>query len=304
MVIGEFKNLSTSIINNLTPTVKSMLYIFLMLDLTLSMLFNEDDGMGIFITLMKKILLYGFFIWLITKYGYIIKTVLDGFIQLGNLASIGVASKSLETSPGVVFSLVMSKITPIFLTVSAGALAMDLALIESLPITLFLLGSSLGIVAGLIALEIVIIFIKFYLTTALAFVLMPFGVFSKTREVATKGLHSLLSQGVEIMVAVIIINFFNKYIENFLILDSIDDKNPIGLINNLVIVIFFFLLITRIPIIVSTLLTGSISNLSLTDSGIRNASGNLNRGNIGKAGSEIKNMGEKVYSAYKKATGG
>lgn len=304
MVIGEFKNLSTSIINNLTPTVKSMLYIFLMLDLTLSMLFNEDDGMGIFITLMKKILLYGFFIWIITKYGYIIKTVLEGFIQLGNLASIGVASKSLETSPGIVFSLIMSKITPIFLAVSAGALAMDLALIESLPITLFLLGSSLGIVAGLIALEIVIIFIKFYLTTALAFILMPFGVFSKTREVATKGLHSLLSQGVEIMVAVIIINFFNRYIENFLMLDSIDDKNPIGLINNLVIVIFFFLLITRIPIIVSTLLTGSISNLSLTDSGIRNASGNLNRSNITKVGSEIKGMGEKVYSAYRKATGG
>ncbi|MGL5593428.1 MAG: type IV secretion system protein, partial [Cetobacterium sp.] len=67
--------MSTSIINNLTPTVKSMLYIFLMLDLTLSMLFNEDDGMGIFITLMKKILLYGFFIWIITRYGYIIKTV-------------------------------------------------------------------------------------------------------------------------------------------------------------------------------------------------------------------------------------
>lgn len=304
MVIGEFKNLNTSIINNLSPTVKSMLYIFLMLDLTLSMLFNEDDGLGIFITLMKKILLYGFFIWIITKYSYIIKTVLEGFVQLGNLASIGVASKYLETSPGVVFSLIMAKITPIFLTVSAGALAMDLALIESLPITLFLLGSSLGIVAGLIALEIVIIFIKFYLTTALSFVLMPFGVFSKTREVATKGLHSLLSQGIEIMVAVIIINFFNRYIENFLILDSIDDKNPIGLINNLVIVIFFFMLITRIPIIVSTLLTGSISNLSLTDSGIRNASGNLNRGNIGKAGSEIKNMGEKISAAYKKASGG
>ncbi|MGL5903484.1 MAG: type IV secretion system protein, partial [Cetobacterium sp.] len=67
MVIDEFKNLNTSIINNLSPTIKSMLYIFLMLDLTLSMLFNEDDGLGIFITLMKKILLYGFFIWIITK---------------------------------------------------------------------------------------------------------------------------------------------------------------------------------------------------------------------------------------------
>ncbi|MGL5901863.1 MAG: type IV secretion system protein [Cetobacterium sp.] len=304
MIINEFKNLGVSIVNNLTPTVKSMLYIFLMLDLTLSMLFNEDDGLGIFITLVKKVLLYGFFIWVVSQYSYIIKTVLDGFIQLGNLASIGVASKSLESSPGLVFSLVMSKITPIFLSVSAGALAMDLALIESLPVTLFLLGSSLGIVAGLIALEIIIIFIKFYLTTALAFVLMPFGVFSKTREIATKGLHSLLSQGVEIMVAVIIINFFNRYIENFLILESIDGKSPIGLINNLVVVIFFFLLITRIPVIVSTLLTGSITNLSLTDSGVKNASGNLTRENVGKAGSEIKNMAGKVYSAYKKASGG
>ncbi|MGL4976792.1 MAG: type IV secretion system protein [Cetobacterium sp.] len=304
VIINEFKNLGISIITNLTPTVKSMLYIFLMLDLTLSMLFNEDDGLNIFLTLVKKILLYGFFIWVINEYTYIVKTVIDGFVQLGNLASLGVASKSLESSPGMVFSLVMSKITPIFLSVSAGALAMDLALIESLPITLFLLGSSLGIVAGLIALEIIIVFIKFYLTTALAFVLMPFGVFSKTRDIATKGLHSLLSQGIEIMVAVIIVNFFNKYIENFLILESIDGKSPIGIINNLVVVIFFFLLITRIPIIVSTLLTGSITNLSLTDSGIRNASSNLTRENVGKAGSEIKGMAGKVYSAYKKASGG
>lgn len=299
IILNVFRDTSINIVRNLGFTVKAMFYSFIMIDLVLSMLFNKDDGLEIFMTLIKKILLYGFFGWMILHYQKIVMTqILTGFIQLGNVAS------GMGHSKQVLFSItdMLKKLEPILsgtIFATGGVIAaIDFALVESIPIGIVF--TLLGIVFFVVMtiLEIVITFIKFYLVAGFAFIFMPFGVFSKTRDIAMKGLHGIFAMGIEIMVLVTIVNLTFRSIPQF----GMDKDNLTmgGAMMYFVSSIFFFFLIKRVPSIVSTLLSGSISGLGMTSSGQGVAMGMMATGGSAMK-SGIQSMKEN-YSAYKNAT--
>lgn len=61
---------------------------FITLDLVLSFLFNDSEGMDVFMKVMKKVLYYSFFIRIIQQYSEIVfKTLMGGAIQLGNVVA-------------------------------------------------------------------------------------------------------------------------------------------------------------------------------------------------------------------------
>lgn len=298
-ILNVFRDTSINIVRNLGFTVKAMFYSFIMIDLVLSMLFNKDDGLEIFMTLIKKVLLYGFFGWMILHYQKIVMTqVLTGFIQLGNVAS------GMGRSKQVLFSIpdMLKKLEPILsgtIFATGGVIgAMDFALIESIPIGIVF--TLLGIIffAVMTILEIIITFIKFYLVAGFAFIFMPFGVFSKTRDIAMKGLHAIFAMGIEIMVLVTIVNLTFKSLPQFIL--TSDSITFSSVMMYFVSTIFYFFLIKRVPSIVSTLLSGTISGLGMTSGGQGIAMGMMATGTSAmKTG--VQSMKEN-YSAYKNAT--
>ena len=205
-ILDIFRNTSVNIIKNLDLTVKSMLVSLAIIDLTISMFFNKDDGLDVFMTLMKKILLYGFFGWIIFNFQKIVlEQLLTGFIELGNKAT-GINSTVFQFDIGKLLENVMLLVAPAMVANGGAILALDAFFIESIPTGMvFLMIGSVFFVAMTI-LEIMITFIKFYLVAGFAFVFMPFGVFSKTKDIAMKGLHGIFAMGVEIMVLVAVVN--------------------------------------------------------------------------------------------------
>lgn len=263
MILEIFKALALEIMSQLSDTSKVMCATLATLDIIITMFFNEDAGAeDVFKTLYKKMFGYTFSYMLISNYSEIIDKVFKASVQLANLATGRGALTSLPVTPGELYGKFLLIISPIFgaLLLSSG---LDKFGIESIPIGIVMMSFGIGIGIIMTCLEITITFVKFYLLTAIAILLMPFGAFAKTKDIAMKGLHSIFSQAVEVLITVILVN---KYGEFSIFSDNISDlvEKPVGLLNIFGVVILFYLLIKKVPMMVSTLLSGSIGDLGIT----------------------------------------
>lgn len=262
-ILEVFQKLALQIINQLSDTTKVMCATLATLDIIITMFFNKDaGGEDVFETLYKKMFVYTFSYMLISNYSEIVDKVFKASIQLGNLATGYGASTSLPVTPGELYGKFLLLISPIFagLVLSAG---LDMAGIESVPIGIVLMSFGIGIGIILTCLEITITFVKFYLLTAIAILLMPFGAFSKTKDIAMKGLHSIFAQAVEVIITVILVNTYGRFSSFSKDITDLVEK-PIGLLNVFGVVLLFYLLIKKVPMMVSTLLSGSIGDLGIT----------------------------------------
>lgn len=266
-IIKHFQDINVIMVKNLTDTCLHMIYYLIIIDITLTFLFVEEEGLNVFIKLMRKILVYGFFIYLIKNYSQINDWLFHGFIQLGNLATNGgIPSTHLLVSPGIMFDDIFTFVKTIVLIggSTVGLDSIPVISIESVPTAVLIFVFFLGIGALLIGIEITISFVKFFLVSAMAIILLPFGAFNKTQDIALKGLHGLFAQGIEIMFVTIILNFYAKYKNNFFIINTPQDGvHVLDLFQNLGVMIMFILMITKIPIFVATLLSGSIANIGV-----------------------------------------
>lgn len=300
VIIEEFQRVALLMVRNYTPLCLNMMYILATIDLTLSLLFdsNDLDGLGIFILYMKKTLLYGFFLYVITNYeSVVLRQILGGFIQLGNVGVGKGTATYLVTSPGRILGTVMVLLSPFLIGGTLGIMVLDKLGIESIPVGVFILVIGIILFATLTCLEIAITFIKFYLVAGFAIVLLPFGVFSKTKDIGMKGLHAIFAQGVEIMVLVTVVNLCDLFIDRFLGVDNINFSTPIGFINTFVIILVLFGLITKVPGVVGTLISGSVSSLGLADTGTK---GSMHI--MGQGVKTLQDAGKNIYSAYTAAT--
>lgn len=298
IILLEFKNISLNIIKNLSGTVGNVMYYLAIIDLTLSMLFNKDEDINIFYSIFGKILLYGFFIYLLKNYAYIIEIFEKGFIQLGNVATGNGRGTSLTFNPGEIFSDTIQLLVVPIIAGGGASILMDLAGVESLPSVIMFTSFGIVLTAGATSLIIMFVFIKFYLTSAVTILTLSFGVFSKSKDIALKGLIGLLSQGIELTFTVIVFNFITKFYKQYILngLKGVDGQ-PVALLNILVIMIFFFMLVKRIPLMVSTVLSGSISSMGV-GSGVSSMASNALKQGASTASNTVKS----TIDAYKNAT--
>jgi P-type conjugative transfer protein trbL len=170
--------------------------------------------------------------------------------------------------------------------------------------------------------QILVIFVKFYLVSGFAYILMPFGVFSKTKDIALKGLNGLFSQAIEIFVLVVILNLAASFqngdwakIMN-LPMDTLESIKE-NLFTKFAILVFLFLLINKAGSIASAILAGSIASIGIgADTGARglqNAASSLGKvadrmGQNASSYQENRKGGEKMFrrespaaKAYKNA---
>lgn len=307
-IIKYFQTMNVTMIKNLTDTCIHMIYYMIMIDITLTFLFVEEEEMNVFIKLIKKVLLYGFFIFLIKNFPEVVDKILHGFIQLGNLAvspSGAIPSKELTVSPGEMFDDILTFIKVIMGTagVTVALDAIPVVSVESIPTATLIVVFCLAIGALFIGIEITLIFIKFFIVTGTTLILLPFGAFQKTQDIAIKGLHSLFAQGVEIMFVTIILNFYKKHKDGLFQFSTPPDSGieTFGVIQNLGLMLLFCLMVNKIPIFVSTLMNGSISSLGMTNSRFGNKVGAM----AGKGAKEaMVSTFSNTMNSYTQNTGG
>jgi type IV secretion system protein TrbL len=182
---------------HLAPAAARILFLMAGIELTLAGLWWVLKGENILVGLMQKTLLLGLFAFFVANWTSLINTVLDGFVWAGFTAggSNPAAGAALIKDPSAIISQAFIVTQPIENEVNALSW-------YSLG-SLILLGWAyiFTILAFfMLAIQVFISYLEFYLVAALTLILVPFGVFKHTAFIAERAFGSVVSFGVKLMV--------------------------------------------------------------------------------------------------------
>ncbi len=305
ILIEDFIQFITTTLKYFKPVALGMALSFLTIDLVLTYINGEQD---FFKTLPAKTLKYGFFLWIIIEYNQIIlKTIINGAIQMGNYAT-GNTSTDLLVSPFQFFFDLLALVTPFFAGAGTVITGLDLAGIESIPIAFNFLLLGIFLTAMGISLEIILTVIEYYLIAICAILLMPFGLWSKTNNFAMRGLSSLFGQSFKILLFTMLLNFLEIQWTRFLTAPF--TLNIYSLVTSLFNLIILYFLIKRVSAIAGALLggtgissTGSSALLAGFAMGAYGKVGGILRDSYNDVGG-FSGLKDRVTETYKNATTG
>jgi type IV secretion system protein TrbL len=177
-----------------------------------------DETQNVVGPLIRKVLLVGFFAWLVGSWHSLSVTVVTGFGQLGlragGGASIGDFMSAPTRSVEAGFKLFLELIRYIGQLASENA---GLGALQHIDMILVAAVAAIGILLAFIilAIEIAITIIEFHLVTLIAFVTVPFGVLTQTSFLAERAIGYVVSVGLKFMALGVILgiglNIFNTY---------------------------------------------------------------------------------------------
>ncbi|MGE3537831.1 MAG: P-type conjugative transfer protein TrbL [Candidatus Tectimicrobiota bacterium] len=157
---------------------------------------SQEDALVAF---LAKALWIGAFVWLVTAWPTLTRTVVTSFMQTGLLAGGGGLSVADFTNPSTIASYGLQVTAVIFARISSFS---GLGAVAHLPEVLLAGFSALGIVLAffVMAIQVFVTLLEFYLVSMLALILVPFGVFRHTAFLAERAFGMILAFGVKLMV--------------------------------------------------------------------------------------------------------
>ena len=187
---------------HLAPAAARLLFLMAGIELTLAGIWWVLKGENVLVGLIQKTLLLCLFSFFVANWTTLINTVLDGFVWSGFTAagSSPAAGGALIKDPSAI-------VTQAF--VSTQPIAVEISSLKWYDLgSLFMYGWAyiFTIIAFfMLAIQIFITYLEFYLVAALSLVLVPFGVFKHTAFIAERAFGSVVSFGVKLMVLSFII---------------------------------------------------------------------------------------------------
>lgn len=182
---------------HLAPGAARLLFLIGAIELTFAGLWWALKGENVLVGLIQKMLLIGLFSFFVTSWPTLINTVLDGFVWSGFTAagSNPAAGAAIIKDPSSIITQAFVSTQPIADQISALKWY-DLG-------SLFMYGWAyiFTILAFfLLAIQVFVTYLEFYLVAALSLILVPFGAFKHTAFVAERAFGSVISFGVKLMV--------------------------------------------------------------------------------------------------------
>jgi type IV secretion system protein TrbL len=186
------------------------------IDLTLAALFwawgRDEDVIA---RLVKKTLFIGVFAYLIGNWNSLARIVFESFAGLGLKASgIGLSAADF-LRPGRVAQVGLDAGRPLLESIS-GLMGYISFFENFIQIVVLLFAWVVVLLAFFIlAVQLFITLIEFKLTTLAGFVLIPFGLFSKTAFLAERVLGNVVSSGVKVLVLAVIVGIGSTLFSQF-----------------------------------------------------------------------------------------
>lgn len=237
--------------------VQGVLATLVVISITLSaILWAIDETQNIMAALVRKILLIGFFAWLVTNWHSLTLTVINGFAKLGLQASGGgsigdftrAPTKAVEAGLSVVIDLIKYIGELAQQNAGFGALMhIDMILVAAV--------AAIGILLAFIvlAIEIAVTIIEFYIVTLIAFVVVPFGVLSQTSFLAEKAIGYVVSVGFKFMALAVIAGVGINIFETYTLSPQPTVAEEAGLLLS---AIFLMMLSLKVPAIAGAMISG------------------------------------------------
>ena len=237
--------------------VQGVLATLVVISITLSaILWAIDETQNIMAALVRKILLIGFFAWLFTNWHSLTLTVINGFAKLGLQASGGgsigdftrAPTKAVEAGLSVVIDLIKYIGDLAQQNAGFGALMhIDMIIVAAV--------AAIGILLAFIilAIEIAVTIIEFYIVTLIAFVVVPFGVLSQTSFLAEKAIGYVVSVGFKFMALAVIAGVGINIFETYTLSPQPTVAEEAGLLLS---AIFLMMLSLKVPAIAGAMISG------------------------------------------------
>lgn len=292
-LLDTFRTASVTGMVNLKPAALGLVTVLGILDVTAmwGLYFGEMRVREI----MGKVIKIGFFVILILNWGPITTAVEDTFVKVGQIASahqtatkpssimVEGTKKMYRLWNNAIYDIPMSDTAKSSDNIpyydSNGNLNKDATkMIEAdkkanAPTNPFSgLGESIAAIPGriikiilalaifiafaFIALNVLLCFIEFYLTTALSIILLPFGVNSHTSFISQKALGAVVNFGVKLMIMIFLLGLMSTMISK---MDAITNDDYGKLFEAVLQACMYAFLIWKLPSLISGMLSGTPS---------------------------------------------
>jgi type IV secretion system protein TrbL len=163
---------------------------------------NRDALAGAF----SKILLIGTFAYIINDWQGLSETIFAGFLQLGLTAGGGSISSADFLNPGSVIETGWQIVKALGDAPTTTEDPLDVIgnLIDAIIIGISMLG--IMVAFAILALQIIVTLLEFKIVTLGGFILLPFGILSKTAFMAERPLGYVVSSGLKVLALAIVIS--------------------------------------------------------------------------------------------------
>ena len=292
-LLDTFRTASVTGMVNLKPAALGLVTVLGILDVTAmwGLYFGEMRVREI----MGKVIKISFFVILIMNWGPITTAVEDTFVKVGQIASahqtatkpssimVEGTKKMYRLWNNAIYDIPMSDTAKSSDNIpyydSNGNLNKDATkMVEAdkkanAPTNPFSgLGESIAAIPGriikiilalaifiafaFIALNVLLCFIEFYLTTALSIILLPFGVNSHTSFISQKALGAVVNFGVKLMIMIFLLGLMSTMISK---MDAITNDDYGKLFEAVLQACMYAFLIWKLPSLISGMLSGTPS---------------------------------------------
>lgn len=237
--------------------VQTVLAILVVISITLTaVLWAIDETQNVLAPLVRKILLIGFFSWLVTNWHSLSLTVVNGFAKLGLQASGGGSIGDFTKAPTKAVEAGLSVVVDLIKYI--GDLAQQnggFGALMHLDMIIVAAVSAIGILLAFIilAIEIAVTIIEFYIVTLIAFVVVPFGVLSQTSFLAEKAIGYVISVGFKFIALAVIAGIGINIFETYTLSAQPTVAEEAGLLLS---AIFLMMLSLKVPSIAGAIISG------------------------------------------------
>ena len=226
-----------------------------------SLMFRGNNVADIFFELIRTVMIYGFFYFLITNISYMGDVILDSFKEMAKAAS-GVKA----VSPSGMIDQGVAGMEKIFNNIGWSAFSIT-------GIFLLFCGICCILVYTFVAINVLIATVVFYFILYAGAILIGFAGTEWTRNSALQYLNAVLAAGMRymttVMVAVMSSGVFMEILNQY----KGGDKSWVPLSSLLVSLFLTYILIQKLPDMVSNLISPAGSGMGITSSGFAHATG-------------------------------
>ena len=220
-----------------------------------ALLWAIDENQNVLASLVRKVLLVGFFAWLVSQWHSLSTTVVNGFAALGLKAGGGAMTVStFTTSPSQIVMAginVISGLMQYVKKISPG----PIEFFAHIDVVAMALIAAIGILIAfvILAVEIVVTIIEFHIVTLVAFVTVPFGVLTQTSFMSERAIGYVVSVGIKLMALAIVVSLGTTVFDNYTVSPDPGIGEDVGLLLAAVVMVMLAL---KIPSIAAALISG------------------------------------------------
>ena len=222
-----------------------------------ALLWAIDENQNVPAALIRKVMLFGFFAWLITGWHALTLTVVNGFAALGLKAGGGGMSVGdLMHSPSKVIidglKVAFELLKYIGRLSSEGLGTGFFVHFDAILITAL---AALGVIIAfaVLGIHIMVTIIEFYIVTLIGFVTVPFGILTQTAFLAERAIGYVVAIGVKVMAIAIVVSIGEQIFSSYIVSPEPDWAESCGL---LIAALAFCMLAFKIPEIAAAQITG------------------------------------------------